>query len=355
MPLISLRQLLDHAAEHDYGVPAFNVNNMEQIQAILQAADACDAPVILQASAGARKYAGEPFLRKLVEAAVEQYPHLPICLHQDHGASAAVCQQAIRSGFTSVMMDGSLLEDQKTPASYDYNLAVTRRVVEMSHAIGVSVEGELGCLGSLETGTAGEEDGVGAEGTLDHSQLLTDPAQAADFVARTGVDALAIAIGTSHGAYKFSRQPTGDILAIERIAAIHAAVPDTHLVMHGSSSVPQEWLATIREFGGTIRETYGVPVAEIVRGIRHGVRKVNIDTDIRLAMAGAMRQTMFTRPDEFDPRAFLKAATAAARQVCQDRFEAFGCAGQASQIRVLPLAALAQRYAKTDAALRQAA
>ena len=355
MPLISLRQLLDHAAEHDYGVPAFNVNNMEQIQAILQAADACDAPVILQASAGARKYAGEPFLRKLVEAAVEQYPHLPICLHQDHGASAAVCQQAIRSGFTSVMMDGSLLEDQKTPASYDYNLAVTRRVVEMSHAIGVSVEGELGCLGSLETGTAGEEDGVGAEGTLDHSQLLTDPAQAADFVARTGVDALAIAIGTSHGAYKFSRQPTGDILAIERIAAIHAAVPDTHLVMHGSSSVPQEWLATIREFGGTIRETYGVPVAEIVRGIRHGVRKINIDTDIRLAMTGAMRQTMFTRPDEFDPRAILKAATAAARQVCQDRFEAFGCAGQASQIRVLPLAALAQRYAKTDAALRQAA
>ncbi len=357
MSLISLRQLLDHAAEHGYGVPAFNVNNMEQIQAILQAADACDAPVILQASAGARKYAGEPFLRKLVEAAVEQYPHLRICLHQDHGASAAVCQQAIRSGFTSVMMDGSLLEDQKTPADYDYNLAVTRRVVGMSHAVGVSVEGELGCLGSLETGTAGEEDGVGAQGVLDHGQLLTDPGQAADFVARTGVDALAIAIaiGTSHGAYKFSRQPTGDILAIARIAAIHARIPNTHLVMHGSSSVPQEWLATIREFGGQIRETYGVPVAEIVRGIGHGVRKINIDTDIRLVMTGAMRQVMFTRPDEFDPRAFFKAATAAARQLCQERFEAFGCAGQASQIKPVPLAVLAQRYAKTDASLRQAA
>ena len=355
MPLIALRQLLDHAAEHSYGVPAFNVNNMEQIQAILQAAQACDAPVILQASAGARKYAGEPFLRKLVEAALEHYPQLPICLHQDHGASAAVCQQAIRSGFSSVMMDGSLLEDQKTPAAYDYNLAVTRRVVEMSHAVGVSVEGELGCLGSLETGTAGEEDGVGAQGVLDHSQLLTDPEQAADFVAHTGVDALAIAIGTSHGAYKFSRPPTGDILAIDRIAAIHARIPNTHLVMHGSSSVPQEWLATIREFGGQIRQTYGVPVAEIVRGIQHGVRKINIDTDIRLAMTGAMRQMMFTRPDEFDPRAFLKAATAAAQGVCLDRFQAFGCAGQASRIAVQPLAALAARYAKSDAALLKAA
>ncbi len=346
MPLISLRQLLDHAAEHDYGVPAFNVNNMEQIHAILQAAEACDAPVILQASAGARKYAGEPFLRKLVEAAVEQSPSIPICLHQDHGASPAVCQQAIRSGFTSVMMDGSLLDDQKTPASYEYNLAVTGRVVEMAHAVGVSVEGELGCLGSLETGTAGEEDGVGAEGTLDHSQLLTDPEQAADFVARTGVDALAIAIGTSHGAYKFTRQPTGDILAIDRIAAIHARIPSTHLVMHGSSSVPQEWLQVIREHGGQIRETYGVPVEEIVRGIRHGVRKVNIDTDIRLAMTGAMRKAMADKPDEFDPRAFLKAATAAARDICKARFEAFGCAGQASKIRTLPLSALAHRYAK---------
>ena len=353
MALIALRQLLDHAAEHGYGVPAFNVNNMEQIHAILQAAEACDAPVILQASAGARKYAGEPFLRKLVEAAVEQAPQIPICLHQDHGASTAVCQQAIRSGFTSVMMDGSLLEDQKTPASYAYNLAVTQRAVEMAHAVGVSVEGELGCLGSLETGTAGEEDGVGAEGTLDHSQLLTDPEQAADFVARTGVDALAIAIGTSHGAYKFTRRPTGDILAIDRIAAIHARIPDTHLVMHGSSSVPQEWLQVIREHGGQIRETYGVPVEEIVRGIRHGVRKVNIDTDIRLAMTGAMRKAMADKPDEFDPRAFLKAATAAARDICRARFEAFGCVAQASKIRPLPLAALAQRYAK--AAPKQAA
>jgi len=355
MPLISLRQLLDHAAEHDYGVPAFNVNNMEQIQAILQAAARCDAPVILQASAGARKYAGEPFLRKLVEAALEQYPALPICLHQDHGASPAVCQQAIRSGFSSVMMDGSLLEDQKTPASFEYNVQVTRRVVEMSHAVGVSVEGELGCLGSLETGAAGEEDGVGAEGVLSHDQMLTDPAEAAEFVARTGVDALAIAIGTSHGAYKFTRQPTGDILAIDRIAAIHARIPDTHLVMHGSSSVPQEWLATIREHGGQIRETYGVPVDEIVRGIRHGVRKINIDTDIRLAMTGAMRQVMFTRPDEFDPRAFLKAATAAARDICEARFQAFGCAGQASRLQVVPLAAMAQRYVAHQAALAKAA
>ncbi len=332
MALIALRPMLDHAAEHGYGVPAFNVNNMEQMQAILQAAAACDAPVILQASAGARKYAGEPFLRKLVEAAVEQYPQVPICLHQDHGASPAVCMQAIRSGFTSVMMDGSLMEDQKTPASYDYNVEVTRRVVEMAHAVGVSVEGELGCLGSLETGTAGEEDGVGAEGMLDHSQLLTDPRQAADFVARTGVDALAIAIGTSHGAYKFTRQPTGEILAIDRIAEIHAAIPNTHLVMHGSSSVPQEWLAVIRRHGGQIRETYGVPVDEIVRGIRSGVRKINIDTDIRLAMTGAMRQLMAEKPEEFDPRAFLKAATAAARDICRARFEAFGCAGQASRL-----------------------
>ncbi|MBU6258243.1 MAG: fructose-bisphosphate aldolase class II [Burkholderiales bacterium] len=355
MPLISLRQLLDHAAEHDYGVPAFNVNNMEQIQAIMQAAEARDAPVILQASAGARKYAGEPFLRRLVEAAIEQYPTLPVCLHQDHGASAAVCLQAIRSGFSSVMMDGSLLEDQKSPAPYDYNVAVTARVTEMSHALGVSVEGELGCLGSLESGTAGEEDGVGAAGQLDHSQLLTDPDQAADFVARTGVDALAIAIGTSHGAYKFSRQPTGDILAIDRIAVIRARLPDTHLVMHGSSSVPQEWLATIREFGGTIKETYGVPIEEIRRGIAQGVRKINIDTDIRLAMTGAMRRLMFQRPDEFDPRAFLKAATAAARDIVAARFDAFGCAGQASRIKVLPLASMAQRYVRDDARLRRAA
>ncbi len=316
MALIALRQLLDHAAEHHYGVPAFNVNNLEQIQAIMQAADASNAPVILQASAGARKYAGEPFLRKMVEAAIEMYPHIPIVMHQDHGATPAVCQQSIRSGFSSVMMDGSLMEDAKTPASYDYNVAVTREVVKFSHAVGVSVEGELGCLGSLETGEAGEEDGVGAEGQLTHEQMLTDPQQAKDFVARTGVDALAIAIGTSHGAYKFTRPPTGDILAIERIAQIHAAVPNTHLVMHGSSSVPQEWLAIIRAHGGEIKETYGVPVEEIVRGIKSGVRKVNIDTDIRLAMTGAMRRTMVKNPGEFDPRKFFKDATLAAKEIC---------------------------------------
>ncbi|ENO76289.1 class II fructose-bisphosphate aldolase [Thauera sp. 63] len=345
MAMIALRQLLDHAAEHGYGVPAFNINNMEQIHAIMLAAEATDSPVILQASAGARGYAGEAFLKKMVEAAVEQWPDIPICLHQDHGASPAVCQQSIRSGFTSVMMDGSLREDMKTPASYAYNVDVTRRVVEMAHAVGVSVEGELGCLGSLETGQAGEEDGVGAEGTLDHSQMLTDPAEAADFVAATGVDALAVAIGTSHGAYKFSRPPTGDILAIDRIAAIHARIPDTHLVMHGSSSVPQEWLAILREHGGEIGETYGVPVEAIVQGIRSGVRKVNIDTDLRLAMTGAMRRLMSTDRKEFDPRKFFKAARDAARDICRARFEAFGCAGHASRIKPLPLDVLARRYA----------
>jgi fructose-bisphosphate aldolase class II len=344
MAMISLRQLLDHAAERGYGVPAFNVNNLEQIQAIMRAARQTDAPVILQASAGARNYAGEPFLRKMVEAAAEMYPELPIVLHQDHGASPDVCVQAIRSGFTSVMMDGSLRADAKTPASYDYNVDVTRRVVAMAHAVGVSVEGELGCLGSLESGTAGEEDGVGAQGVLSHDQLLTDPEQAADFVARTGVDALAIAIGTSHGAYKFSRRPTGDILAIDRVKAIHARIPGTHLVMHGSSSVPQEWLAIIREHGGDIRETWGVPVEEIREGIRHGVRKINIDTDIRLAMTGAMRRAMAADRSEFDPRRFLKAAMAAASELCVDRFEAFGCAGMASLIRPRPLDAQARRY-----------
>ena len=346
MAMISLRQLLDHAAEHRYGVPAFNVNNLEQIQAIMQAAQKTDSPVILQASAGARKYAGEPFLRKMVEAAAEMYPDIPIVMHQDHGASPSVCMQSIRSGFTSVMMDGSLLEDAKTPASYDYNVDVTRRVVEMAHAVGVSVEGELGCLGSLESGTAGEEDGVGAEGVLSHEQLLTDPEQAADFVARTGVDALAIAIGTSHGAYKFSRKPTGDILAISRIKEIHERIPGTHLVMHGSSSVPQEWLAIIREHGGDIKETYGVPVEEIQEGIRHGVRKINIDTDIRLAMTGAMRRAMTQSPQEFDPRKFFKDATAAARDVCIARFEAFGCAGMASRIKPTSLEIGAMKYAK---------
>jgi len=346
MAMISLRQLLDHAAEHSYGVPAFNVNNLEQIQAIMQAAQKTGAPVILQASAGARKYAGEPFLRKMVEAAAEMYPELPIVMHQDHGASPAVCMQSIRSGFTSVMMDGSLMEDAKTPASYEYNVDVTRRVAEMAHAVGVSVEGELGCLGSLESGTAGEEDGVGAAGVLSHDQLLTDPEQAADFVSKTGVDALAIAIGTSHGAYKFSRKPTGDILAIDRIKEIHARIPDTHLVMHGSSSVPQEWLAIIREHGGDIKETYGVPVEEIREGIRHGVRKINIDTDIRLAMTGAMRRAMAKDRSEFDPRKFFKDATAAARDVCIERFEAFGCAGMACRITPMPLESAARQYAR---------
>ncbi len=342
MAMISLRQLLDHAAEHGYGVPAFNVNNLEQIQAIMQAALKTDSPVILQASAGARKYAGEPFLRKMVEAAVEMYPGIPIVMHQDHGASPAVCMQSIRSGFTSVMMDGSLMSDAKTPASYDYNVDVTRRVVDMAHAVGVSVEGELGCLGSLESGLAGEEDGSGAAGALTHEQMLTDPEQAADFVARTGVDALAIAIGTSHGAYKFSRKPTGDILAIQRIKDIHARIPNTHLVMHGSSSVPQEWLKIIRDNGGELKETYGVPVEEIQEGIRHGVRKINIDTDIRLAMTGAMRRSMNQHRSEFDPRKFLKDATAAARDVCVDRFNAFGCAGMASRIKPASLEAYAK-------------
>jgi fructose-bisphosphate aldolase class II len=344
MALVSLRQVLDHAAEHAYGVPAFNVNNLEQIQAIMEAAQATQSPVILQASAGARKYAGEPYLRHMVLAAVESHPDIPVVLHQDHGASPAVCQQSIRSGFTSVMMDGSLLEDAKTPASYDYNVEVTRKVCEFSHAIGVSVEGELGCLGSLETGEAGEEDGVGAEGKLTHEMMLTDPDQARDFVARTGVDALAIAIGTSHGAYKFTRQPTGDILAIERIAHIHAAVPNTHLVMHGSSSVPQEWLEIIRKYGGDIKQTYGVPVEEIRRGIASGVRKVNIDTDIRLAMTGAMRKLLAEQPSEFDPRKAFAAARKAAQGICEQRFQAFGCAGQAARIKPIPLEAMAQRY-----------
>lgn len=344
MALISLRQLLDHAAEHDYGLPAFNINNMEQIHAIMQAADATDSPVILQASAGARKYAGEPFLRKLVEAAVEMYPHIPVCMHQDHGASPAVCLQSIRSGFSSVMMDGSLLEDMKTPASYDYNVAVTGRVVEMAHAVGVSVEGELGCLGSLETGTAGKEDGVGAEGKLDHSQLLTDPDEAARFVRATGVDALAIAIGTSHGAYKFTRKPTGDILAIDRVRAIHARIPNTHLVMHGSSSVPQEWLAIIRKYGGDIKETYGVPVEQIQEGIRNGVRKVNIDTDIRLAMTAAIRKFLYENPSKFDPREYLKPAREAAKAICKQRYIQFGCEGHASRIKPLPLEVMAQKY-----------
>ncbi|BDB27540.1 fructose-1,6-bisphosphate aldolase [Cupriavidus sp. TA19] len=344
MALISLRQLLDHAGEFGYGVPAFNVNNLEQIHAIMEAAGETDSPVILQASAGARKYAGEAYLRHMVLAAAETHPDIPIVLHQDHGSSPAVCQASIRSGFTSVMMDGSLREDMKTPADYDYNVDVTRRVCEMAHAIGVSVEGELGCLGSLETGQAGEEDGVGAAGTLSHDMMLTDPAQARDFVARTGVDALAIAIGTSHGAYKFSRKPTGDILAMDRIRDIHAQIPDTHLVMHGSSSVPQEWLEIIRQYGGDIKETYGVPVEEILRGIRMGVRKVNIDTDIRLAMTGAIRKSLAEDRSEFDPRKALLAAKKGAKGVVKLRFEAFGCAGQAARIKPVGMERMAGRY-----------
>ncbi|MGE8368583.1 class II fructose-bisphosphate aldolase [Cupriavidus sp.] len=342
MSLVSLRQLLDHAGEFGYGVPAFNVNNLEQIHAIMEAAEETDSPVILQASAGARKYAGEAYLRHMVLAAAETHPDIPIVLHQDHGASPAVCQASIRSGFTSVMMDGSLREDMKTPSDYDYNVDVTRRVCEMAHAVGVSVEGELGCLGSLETGQAGEEDGVGAAGILSHDMMLTDPEQAR--VARTGVDALAIAIGTSHGAYKFSRKPTGDILAMDRIREIHQKIPGTHLVMHGSSSVPQEWLEIIRQYGGDIKETYGVPVEEILRGIKTGVRKVNIDTDIRLAMTGAIRKSLSDDRSEFDPRKALLAAKKGARSVVRLRFEAFGCAGQASRIKPVPLEKQVQRY-----------
>ena len=348
MAFISMRQLLDHAAEQGYGVPAFNINNMEQLLGIVAAARKTDAPVIIQASRGARAYANDLMLRRMVEAAVEMNPGIPIALHQDHGDTAATCFSAVQNGFTSVMMDGSLESDGKTPSSYEYNVAVTAKVAEASHWVGVSVEGELGCLGSLESGMAGEEDGSGAEGKLSHDQLLTDPVQAADFVAQTGVDALAIAIGTSHGAYKFSRKPTGETLAIERVKQIHAKIPNTHLVMHGSSSVPQEWLEIIRKYGGDIKETYGVPVEEIQQGIRHGVRKINIDTDIRLSMTGAIRRLMATRPEEFDPRKFLAAATVAAKDVCKARFEAFGCAGQAERIRPLPLDVIAARYAAED-------
>lgn len=344
MSLISLRQLLDHAAEHNYGVPAFNVNNMEQMHAIMQAADETDSPVIVQASAGARSYAGAPFLRHLIEAAIEQWPHIPVCMHQDHGSSPAVCFRSIQLGFSSVMMDGSLLEDMKTPSNYEYNVKVTRSVVELSHACGVSVEGELGCLGSLETGTAGKEDGVGAEGILDHSQLLTDPEEAARFVRDTKVDALAIAIGTSHGAYKFTRPPTGDILAIQRIKEIHARIPDTHLVMHGSSSVPQDWLQIINNYGGDMGQTYGVPVEEIQEGIKHGVRKVNIDTDLRMSSTGAIRKFLAENRKEFDPRKYLKASTKAMRDICKLRYEAFGTNGQASKIKSISLEIMTKQY-----------
>lgn len=344
MPLVSMRQLLDHAAEHGYGLPAFNVNNLEQVQAIMQAADEVGAPVIMQASAGARKYAGEAFLRHLIDAAVEAYPHIPIVMHQDHGQSPAVCMAAIKSGFTSVMMDGSLMEDGKSVASYDYNVAVSSEVVKFSHSIGVTVEAELGVLGSLETMMGDKEDGHGAEGTMTREQLLTDVEQAADFVKRTQCDALAIAIGTSHGAYKFSKKPTGDILAIDRIREIHTRIPNTHLVMHGSSSVPQELLEEIRQFGGDMKETYGVPVEEIQEGIKNGVRKINIDTDIRLAMTGAIRRYLMENPSKFDPRDYLKPAREAAKQVCKARYLAFGCEGQAEKIKPLSLEKMVERY-----------
>ncbi|NMP14824.1 class II fructose-bisphosphate aldolase [Thalassotalea sp. Y01] len=344
MALISMRQMLDHAAEHSYGIPAFNVNNLEQVRAIMLAASDTDSPVILQASAGARKYAGAPFLRHLIQAAVEEFPNIPVVMHQDHGTSPAICQRSIQLGFSSVMMDGSLMEDGKTPSSYEYNVDVTRQAVAMAHACGVSVEGELGCLGSLETGMAGEEDGVGAEGVLSHDQLLTDPEEAADFVNKTNVDALAIACGTSHGAYKFTRPPTGDILAIDRIKAIHERIPNTHLVMHGSSSVPQEWLAVINEFGGNIPETYGVPVEQIQEGIKNGVRKVNIDTDLRLASTGAIRRFMAQNQSEFDPRKYLKASTDAMYEICKARYEAFDTAGNASKIKPISLETMFGRY-----------
>ncbi|MEY2707006.1 MAG: hypothetical protein RI905_757 [Pseudomonadota bacterium] len=344
MALVSMRQLLDHAAENAYGLPAFNVNNLEQVQAIMAAADEVNAPVIMQASAGARKYAGEAFLRHLIDAAVEAYPHIPVVMHQDHGQSPAVCMAAIRSGFTSVMMDGSLMDDGKTVASYDYNVAVSQEVVKFAHSIGVTVEAELGVLGSLETMMGDKEDGHGAEGAMTRDQLLTDVEQAADFVKKTQCDALAIAIGTSHGAYKFTKKPTGDILAIDRIKEINQRIPNTHLVMHGSSSVPQELLAIIREFGGDMKETYGVPVEEIQEGIKHGVRKINIDTDIRLAMTAAIRRYLFENPSKFDPRDYLKPAREAAKEICKARYLAFGCEGQAGKIKSIPLEKMAERY-----------
>jgi len=344
MALISLRQLLDHAAENDYGMPAFNVNNMEQVHAIMQAADEANSPVIMQGSAGARSYAGEPFLRHLISAAIEMYPHIPVVMHQDHGSEPAVCLRSIQSGFSSVMMDGSLMADMKTPGSFEYNVNVTKEVVTMAHAGGVSVEGELGCLGSLETGMMGEEDGHGAEGALDMEQLLTGVQEAADFVEQTNVDALAIAIGTSHGAYKFTQEPTGEVLRIDRIQEIHAKLPNTHLVMHGSSSVPQEWLKIINDFGGDMKQTYGVPVEEIVKGIKSGVRKVNIDTDLRMASTGSIRRHLQENPSNFDPRKFYKEATNSMKEICKARFEAFGSAGNADKIKVKSLEQMISFY-----------
>jgi len=344
MAMITLRQLLDYAAENDFGLPAFNINNMEQGIAILEAAKETDSPVILQASRGARNYAGDIMLRHLIQALVEMYPDIPIVMHQDHGNSVKTCLSAMQYGFTSVMMDGSLEEDAKTPSSYEYNVNVTSDVSRLAHMIGVSVEGELGCLGSLETGMGDKEDGHGFEGKLEKDQLLTDPDEAADFVAKTKVDALAVAVGTSHGAYKFTRPPTGDILAIDRIAEIHARIPNTHIVMHGSSTVPKELVDLINEFGGAIPETYGVPVDELVRSIKMGVRKVNIDTDLRLAATGQFRKVAAEQPKEFDLRKFMKPAMEAMKKVCKERYEAFGCAGHASKIKAIPLSEMAKRY-----------
>lgn len=338
MALVPLRVILDHAAENDYGVAAFNVNNMEQIQAIMEAAAETDSPVIVQASRGARAYSQDNYLRHLMLAAAELYPQIPIVMHQDHGNSVETCLSAIENGFTSVMMDGSLKEDGKTPADYDYNVAVTAKVVEEAHARGVSVEGELGCLGSLESGEGEQEDGHGAVGTLSRDQLLTDPDEAERFVAATGVDALAVAIGTSHGAYKFTRKPDGEVLAMDRIEEIHRRLPNCHLVMHGSSSVPQELQDIINRYGGKIRQTWGVPVEEIQRGIKHGVRKINVDTDNRLAITGAIRQVLMEQPEKFDPRDYLKPARAAMKQVCLDRMTSFGQAGQAASLRKMAFA-----------------
>ena len=350
MPLVSMRQLLDHAAEHGYGIPAFNVNNLEQVQAVMEAANEVGAPVILQASAGARKYAGEAFIKHLISAAIEAYPHIPLVMHQDHGQNPGVCQGAIDLGFSSVMMDGSLEADGKTIASYDYNIEVTRKVVDMAHKTGVTVEGELGCLGSLETMKGDKEDGHGTDSTMTREQLLTDPEQAADFVKRTQLDALAIAIGTSHGAYKFTRKPTGDILAIDRIKEIHRRLPNTHLVMHGSSSVPQDLLEIIRQYGGNMKETYGVPVSEIQEAIKFGVRKINIDTDIRLAMTAAVRKFLAENPEKFDAREWLKPAREAAKAICKQRYLEFGCEGQAAKITAQSLTTVARRYAQGELA-----
>ncbi|HLZ82417.1 MAG TPA: class II fructose-bisphosphate aldolase [Caulobacteraceae bacterium] len=345
MARITLRQLLDHAAEHGYGVPAFNINYMEQGLAIMEAAAAVNAPVIIQASRGARQYANDIVLAKLIEALVELHPSIPVCMHQDHGNNEATCATAIQYGFTSVMMDGSLKADAKTPADYDYNVGVTRRVVDMAHWVGASVEGELGCLGSLESGMGEKEDGHGFEGKLSHDQLLTDPDQAVDFVRATEVDALAIAMGTSHGAYKFTRKPDGAVLAMGVIEEIHRRLPNTHLVMHGSSSVPQDLQDEINRYGGAMPQTWGVPVEEIQRGIRHGVRKINIDTDNRMAMTAAIRRVLTKSPEEFDPRKYLKPAMEAMRKICAQRFEEFGAAGHADKIKPAPLSAMARRYA----------